>query len=226
MIAVVPARKGSKGLKNKCLKKFLGKPLIYYTLKAAVKSKKIKKVYLLTDCKKIANYSQKNFDIEIPFLRPKKISSDSSDIIHTYKYFYDFLKKKGTKLTRFCSLLPTAPLRTSGDIDRAINIFYKRKAKSVISVCKSKKPIEWHRVIKKNGSLDYFSKNFDNIKNRQKLESTFVPNGAIYIFNTNSLFKSNSYIFKNKSFPFVMPFNKSIDIDDIVDFKLAESLYE
>jgi N-acylneuraminate cytidylyltransferase/CMP-N,N'-diacetyllegionaminic acid synthase len=225
MLCIIPARADSKGLKNKNILKFNKKPLIYYTIKAALKSKKIKRVVVITDSKKIANISKK-IGAEVPFLRPKKLASSSSMVIDTYSYVIERLNKGNKKkIDEFISLLPTAPLRDFKDIDNAINLFKRKKADSVISMTEANYPIHWNKLLKRDNKIYPYSKYFDAISNRQVYEKTFIPNGAIYIFNYKKLTKSRNYYFK-KTYAYLMPKEKSVDIDDIFDFKLAESLYK
>lgn len=223
MLCIIPARSGSEGLKNKNILNFNKKPLIYYTIKAALKSSKITKVLVITDSKKIANISKK-FGAEVPFLRPKKLASNSSMVIDTYNYVIERLNKNNNyKINEFIALLPTAPLRNYTDIDNAINLFKRKKADSVISMTEASYPIQWNKLLKKSGRIFSYSKSFDTISNRQIYNKTFIPNGAIYIFNYKKLIKDRNYYFK-KTYAYLMPKEKSVDIDNIFDFKFAELL--
>ena len=121
----------------------------------------------------------------------------------------------------FIVLLPTAPLRDAADIDNSINLFRRKKAQSVISMTEAFYPIEWNHTVSLEKKVKAYSKNFDAVTNRQKLKKTFIPNGAIFIFNYQLLKKTRKYYHKN-TFAYIMPKDKSIDIDDIYDFKLAE----
>ena len=153
MLCIIPARADSKGLKNKNILKFNKKPLIYYTIKAALKSKKIKRVVVITDSKKIANISKK-IGAEVPFLRPKKLASSSSMVIDTYSYVIERLNKGNKKkIDEFISLLPTAPLRDFKDIDNAINLFKRKKADSVISMTEANYPIHWNKLLKRDNKI-------------------------------------------------------------------------
>jgi CMP-N-acetylneuraminic acid synthetase len=110
------------------------------------------------------------------------------------------------------------------DINRAIELYFKKKAKSLISIVKNNKPIEWFLEKKINNKITpYINKNFRS--NRQQTKQLYIPNGAIYIFNSANLIKNNSY-FNNLTYSYVMPKSRSIDIDDKIDFQIAEYLFK
>ena len=223
MLAIIPARGGSKGLHRKNIKLLNGLPLIYYSIKAALDSKLVNRVIVSTEDKEIANIA-KDFGAEVPFMRPDSLASDKSMVIDTYFNVVDQISKQNSKpVESFLALLPTTPLRTSNDIDRAIKIFNHKKANSVISVNESSKPLYWHRRITKDGKLKSFLPKFDAVKNRQEFEKTYLPNGAIYVFLTEALRSTREY-YSNKTYPYIMPIEKSIDIDNETDFEIAEYL--
>lgn len=225
MIAIIPARSGSKGLKNKNILKIKGKPLIAHTILSAQKSKYIKEIYVSTDSEIIKKISIK-YGAKVPFLRPKKLSCDHTNAIEVYRYMINKLKKiKKEDINNIISLLPTSPLRNEKDIDNAIKIFKKKKADSVISVTEAATPISWFLKIGKEGKLRKLNQKNNAINNRQKTNSFFVPNGAIYIFDTKKILKKNDYYFK-KTYGYLMPKKRSIDINDILDFNFAKNILE
>ena len=137
------------GVKKKNIKLINNKPLISHTIEAALKSKKVKDIFISTDDKRIVQIAKK-YNIKIPYLRPKRLASDRSPAIQTYLHTIDYLNKnKKEKIKNFVVLLPTAPLRKPKDIDNAISLFFKKKADSVISMCKTHHPIEWQKKIDK-----------------------------------------------------------------------------
>ncbi|QHQ60698.1 acylneuraminate cytidylyltransferase family protein [Anaerocolumna sedimenticola] len=223
MIAIIPARGGSKGLPGKNIKELAGYPLIYYTIKAAKEANSIDRIIVSTDDKKIADIAS-NFGAEIPFLRPEELAADHSKAIDNYIYTVDRLNQTRTiAIDEFIVLQPTSPLRTSKDIDNAIELFYKMKAETVISVVKAEHPPTWYKKISPDGILiDYYT-SVDNSQNRQEEEVTFLPNGAIFVFNFNALKKNCGY-YNSKTYPYVMPQENSVDIDTPIDFQLAELL--
>lgn len=222
MIAIIPARGGSKGLPGKNIKLLGGLPLIYYSINAAIKSKSIDRVIVSTEDNEIASIA-KDCGAEV-LIRPTNLALDTSMAIDTYLHVVDFIAKQDLKqIESFAALLPTAPLRSSQDIDEAIKIFNDKNASSVISVTEAPVPLNWYKRITKKGTLENYSHEFDNLKNRQEHESTYVPNGAIFVFKTEILRLKRHY-YTDKTYPYIMPRERSIDIDDLFDFKLAEYL--
>lgn len=223
MLAIIPARGGSKGLPRKNIKLLDGLPLICYSIKAALDSKLVDRVIVSTEDKEIASISR-DFGAEVPFMRPDNLASDKSMVMDTYLNVIDLISQQNSKpVESFVALLPTVPLRTSEDIDEAIKIFNDKKADSVISVVEASTPIHWYRRITNDGKLKNYLPEFDVVKNRQELEKTYVPNGAIYIFRTEVLKLTRQYN-TEKTFPYIMPRNRSADIDDLLDFEWAEYL--
>jgi N-acylneuraminate cytidylyltransferase/CMP-N,N'-diacetyllegionaminic acid synthase len=223
MLAIIPARGGSKGLPGKNIRPLAGVPLICHTIKSALESKNITRVIVSTDDNDIASVARE-CGAEVPFIRPVKLSKDNSMVMDTYFYIIEMLKKeKQVDTPYFIALLPTAPLRVSEDIDAAIKIFESNKADSVISVTESEVPLEWYRKIDDHGILTGYFPNENAINNRQDFKKSYVPNGAIYVFRTERLRETRRY-YMDKTYPYIMPKNRSIDIDDISDFELADLL--
>jgi CMP-N,N'-diacetyllegionaminic acid synthase len=223
MIAIIPARGGSKGLPGKNIRDLDGMPLICHTIKSALESESITRVIISTDDDDIAIVA-KECGAEVPFNRPSKLAKDNSMVMDAYLYTIDRLvEMENITIDSFIALLPTAPLRRSHDIDMAVEIFNLNKADSVISVTEPDAPAEWYRRIDNDGILrDYFP-NTNTIKNRQEFNKSYIPNGAIYIFNVEKLRLSRQY-YMDKTYPYVMPRSRSADIDEILDFEWAEFL--
>lgn len=221
MLAIIPARGGSKGLPGKNIKNLCGIPLICHTIKAALASNLVSRVVVSTDDSDIASIA-KDCGAEVPFIRSIDLAGDDSMAMDVYLDMVDKITiEKSQPVESFVALLPTAPLRVSEDIDKAICIFNDKNADSVISVTESMIPVQWHRKITSDGVLcDYFPGN-DSLLNRQKLEETYVPNGAIYIFRSEILRTTRQYYTK-KTYPYIMPRNRSVDIDEMMDFEWAE----
>jgi len=220
MIAIVPARGGSKGLPGKNVKDLLGKPMIAYTIEEALKSKYISEVIISTDCKEIEKIAIK-YGAKSPFLRPEYLASDSAKAIDNYIYTIERLNDEfNYNIENFIVLQPTSPLRKVEDIDGAIELFINKNADSVISYTEEHHPIEWHKYITKDGKFENIFE--EKLSNRQEIKKSYYPNGAIFVFDYK-LIKSNNYFNKN-SFAFIMPRNRSIDVDYIDDFDYAEFL--
>lgn len=220
MIAIIPARCGSKGLPGKNIRSLHGKPMIAYTIEAALESKYIEDVIVSTDCKVIEDMAKK-FGATSLFLRPKELALDSSKAIDNYLYTINRLNDEFEyNIKNFIVLQPTSPLRALEDIDGAIKLFYHKKADSVVSYTEEYHPIEWHKHITEDGK---FGNIFDErLLNRQEYKPSYFPNGAIYVLSYE-LIKHNSY-YGDNSYAYIMPRHRSVDIDTLEDFQYAEFL--
>ncbi|MDC1032925.1 acylneuraminate cytidylyltransferase family protein [Candidatus Pelagibacter sp.] len=222
-ICIIPARAGSKGIKNKNIKILGGKPLIYWTIKEALKIKNFLKVIVSTDSKKIKSLSEK-YNAYCPFLRPKKFAKDKSHTIDAIKNVCNFLKKKNIDNYKYIVILqPTSPFRKKEDIQKSLIMFEKYKnASSLISVV---------RVLDNHPARMYYKNNEKLIKNllsekktgdpRQNLKPMYLRNGSIYIIKKDNL--SKNFLGKNP-IGFEMSKDKSLNIDDSFDLKIARSL--
>ncbi len=227
MLAIIPARKGSKGIKGKNTKIFNGKPLISWTIEVLQKSKKIDDIIVSTDDKKVVDIC-KEYNIKIPFLRPKRLSADNSMSIDVYKYCINQFNQKSKKqINSFLVALPTSPLRNVQDVNKAIKIFEDSNPDSLISCKKNNHPHEWLLKLNKKNIISklFYETNKQNNYNRQTTKLTYLPNGSIYIFNYKKLLKNNSFYSKN-TLAYIMPEERSVDIDNINDFKYAEFLHK
>lgn len=225
MLAIIPARGGSKGLPGKNLKNLSGKPLIAYTIEAALNSKYVDRVIVNTDDKLIANISRQ-YGAEIPFFREKILASDNALAIDVY---IDTIKKLGLEFSRqpFMVLLPTVPFRTSKNIDEACTLFYKKRAKTLVSMVQADVPASWYFFINKTGFIHtagYGLKN-GNIHNRQDNIVEYIPNGAIYILDYNLLKEKRTY-YCEQTISYIMSKKESIDIDTQDDFEYAEFIMQ
>ncbi len=218
MIAIIPARGGSKGLPGKNIKPLLGKPLIAYTIEAALKSKHISRVIVSTEDEEIAKVAE-FYGAEIPFMRPHELATDESSSIDVLLYTINRLNENSqVKHTEIIVLQPTSPLRTHTHIDEAIQLFFDRNAEAVLSFCKERHPIFWNKFITDDGKFEsIFSEDF--LMNRQMIKPTYYPNGAIYVLN-EKLLKQRTY-YTDKSYVYLMDSENSIDIDTQEDFNLA-----
>ena len=218
MIAVIPARGGSKGVPGKNIKDLYGKPLIAYTIEAALNAKYISEVIVSTDDEEIAKVAQK-YGAKVPFLRPATLATDNAQAIDSYIYTVERLNRDfGYKINDFIVLLPTTPLRVSEDIDNAAKMYVNKKADSVISYVEGCSPITGFKYLNDDHSFEH---NFPySLANRQEMKKAFIPNGAVYVFKL-SLLKGGSY-FSDKSYAYVMPQSRSIDIDTTQDFEYVE----
>jgi N-acylneuraminate cytidylyltransferase/CMP-N,N'-diacetyllegionaminic acid synthase len=223
MIAIIPARGGSKGIPRKNIRDLAGKPLIVWTIETVLGCKNIEEAIVSTDDAEIADVARA-YGGHVPFMRPKELSEDGSPAIDAYLYTVDRLVHEGSKkLDAFAVFLPTSPLREVKDIESALAIFESRNADSVVSVVQNLHPPEWAKRIEASGVLHEYFPDFKSNLNRQDYPHSFVPNGSIYVFKTTFLRSKRTYYSKN-TYAYVMPKERSIDIDDEYDLALAEWL--
>ena len=153
MLAVVPARSGSKSLLRKNLLPLCGQPLIHHTLAAAAAAQTIDRILVTTDDSEIRRVALEVPGVEAPFLRPDALASDDARAVDVYLHVVDWLKQtENHEVTEICVLLPTAPLRLASDIDLASRLYREREADVVVSVSAAK-PLPWHQDIAANGRL-------------------------------------------------------------------------
>lgn len=223
MIAIIPARAGSKGLPGKNIKPLLGKPLIVYTIEAAQQSSAITEIFVSTDSEEIAKVAGL-YGAKVPFLRPKELARDDSKAIDLYLFTVEHLNNQlNYDIEEFAVLQPTSPLRQPDDIDHAADIFHRKMADSVISVTEAMHHPTWAKKINGDGILqDFFPRQGSN-KNRQEIESAFMPNGAVFVFRYSSL-KAHCSYYTEQTYPLFMPAERSVDIDTQLDFEFAEFL--
>ena len=223
MIGIIPARGGSKGIPGKNILPLCGKPLIAYTIEAAQAARSIDRLILSTDDEEIAGLAEK-YGLEVPFMRPAELAQDTSLAIDNYIYTFERLNEEAAaQYDEFIVLQPTSPLRTSADIENAVALFREKNADSVISVSEASHPPMWAKKVDPSGMVkDYFDIEIGN-RNRQELELAFMPNGAIFILKLSLLKTLNSY-YSDNTCAFIMPPERSIDIDTPLDFEFAEIL--
>lgn len=221
MLAIIPARGGSKGVHKKNIKEFSGKPLIFWTIEAAIKSKNIDKIILSTNDYEIVEACSIYKELEVPFMRPDELAEDTSLAVDTYIFTIEKLKEDQNIVNdNYVVLLPTSPLRIASDIDGAITLFREKNADSVISCKKLDFPKEWIiNVDEKNRILKDQQERI--IENRQQQKEIYIPNGSIYILNHDLVKNYRTYYF-DKTFAYLMPNKRSVDIDTEDDFFYAE----
>lgn len=226
MLGIIPARKGSKGLPRKNIKTLNGKPLIQYTLEAALGAKNISRLVVTTDDDEIADFCQSWEGVEVPFKRPSDLAGDRAIVIDSFFHLLDWLNQnEGFVPESFCVLQPTSPLRISEDIDGAIDLFNARKAGAVLSMYETK-PLHWLHHLDLDSRLEKRKNLFhsaDPMEARQEQPQLYAQNGAVHVFDSQLLRLSRSY-YGEGTFGYVMPKSRSIDIDTLVDFDIAEAL--
>lgn len=215
VLCVIPARGGSKRIPNKNIKKFLGKPLIYHTIKAAINSKIFDKIVVSTDSKKIKNIAKK-YGAEVPFIRPKRISGDvpTEDVtVHAVNFY----KKKKIEFDLVFTLEPTYVARTAQHLKIAYNILLKKKKyDSLITVTQINERPEWMWRVQNNKMKPFLKTFVKSGKTIMKFPSSkifkklYIGNSIVFACKTSSLLKYNSCVGIN-CYP--MKLNKEYDLD-------------
>ena len=219
IVALIPARSGSVGLKNKNINIFNGQPLICYAIKSAKQSKLINSVVVSSDSNKILNIS-KSFGAST-FLRPKKYATSSSSDLDVIK---NFIKNFNEKIDVLVFLRPTNPFRTGKDIDSCIKKIFDGNYSSIRSISNCTYPPFWLKTLKKKYLKDLYPKKMSE-KRRQDLPSVYMANGAIEVIGSSVLSKLKNR-FGHKIGYYHMPNICSYDIDDFIDFKISEFLFK
>lgn len=220
IIVIIPARGGSKGVPRKNVRLLAGKPLIAHSIEAALKSKYVEQVVVSTEDKEIADVSRE-FGVNI-IKRPEELAQDSSPTIDTIFHVLNFLESKNDSFNVVVLLQPTSPLRTADDIDDAIELFLKTECESLISVCEAIHPPFWYSKIEEGYLKPLFEEKYLDMR-RQDIPKTYLPNGAMYISTPEILKKYRSFNCP-KTTPYIMPIQRSIDIDNEIELITAEIL--
>lgn len=223
VLAIVPARSGSKGLKDKNIKKLAGHPLIYYSINAALESKVFDEVMVSTDSEKYAEIA-KECGAKVPFLRSKEMSSDTATSWDTVEEVLDKYEENGRRFDTVCLLQPTSPLRLAEDIVDAYSMYKKKNANAVVAVCEAEHPPMSFGTIDSDGGLGHFVDR-SAIGRRQDYKRYYRINGAIYFVDVKTL-REDHFLYKERSYAYIMDNKRSIDIDSEFDFQMAEFLME
>ncbi len=220
-IAIIPARSGSKGVKDKNIRELNGKTLIAYSIEAAMESGEFDEVMVSTDSDNYAEIARK-LGAKVPFLRSAATASDTASSWDMVEEVLNKYKDIGKDFDTFCLLQPTSPLRTAQDIQNAYNIYRERAEFAVVSVCEAEHSPLWCGHLPDNNEfLDFIDSK--SMRQRQAGEKFYRLNGAIYIVSTKR-FKEDKYLYKKGSFAYIMDQSRSIDIDTELDFEIAEVL--
>lgn len=217
VLAVIPARGGSKGVPKKNIKLLGGKPLIQWSIEAALEATSIDRVIISTDCDEIASVSKK-LGCEVPFKRPSYLSTDNANTIDVISHAIDTLESDYDWVVL---LQPTSPFRRPYHIDDAFQHMLKNYKTSCVGVVEANKSPEWMFWL--SDDKKHLNKILNNKSptRRQDCRPTYLINGAIYISKIDE-FKENRRFLSDDTFPYVMGEKDSLDIDSYIDFKMAE----
>ncbi|MCT4566307.1 MAG: acylneuraminate cytidylyltransferase family protein [Maledivibacter sp.] len=220
ILAFIPARSGSKGVRNKNIKELAGKPLIAHTIEEAVKSNLFEDIIVSTDSQNIAGIARR-YGASVPFLRPKELATDESPTIDAIFHCLDYMNNEGKQYDIVVLLQPTSPLRKSSHIKEAYKLFNEKQGDFTVSVCECEHSPLWANVISKDLRMDNFiRKELKNLR-RQDLPKYYRLNGAIYIAKVDRLIEQKSLLGEN-SYSYIMKKEDSIDIDNEIDLGLCE----
>ena len=226
IIAIILAKGTSTGLKNKNIRPINNKPLIFWPINAAKKSKYINQVVVSTESVKIKKVAQR-FGASVPFMRPKNLAKSNSSSIDGVIHCLNHFKKNKIEFDYVVLLEPTSPLTSHKDINKALSILHKnrRKASSIVGVSKN---ISHHPSflvkIRSNGKLKPYLKKFDSTM-RQKISPLYFFDGSIYISKVETIFRKKTFYHDN-TLPYVTHKYKSFEIDDIIDHICVEAIFK
>lgn len=220
VLAVISARGGSKGIPRKNIKPLGGKPLIQWTIDAAKHSKHLNRVIVSTEDPEIARVSSE-LGADIPYVRPSNLATDGTPglapVLHALKQLPEY---------EWVMLLqPTSPLRITEDIDSAFELCQARGAPAAVSVCKVREHPYWTYKMGSKDRVESFIVNRPDILRRQDLPPAYCLNGAIYLARTDWLIERESFI-TPETLGYVMPPERSIDLDSPLDWQWLEFLLE
>ena len=220
-LAVIPARSGSKRIKNKNITKVYGKPIIYYVINKLLKSKIFDKVIVSTDSDRIIDLSNK-YGAETPFKRPKSLSGDKTRASSVIKHSINYFKRKKINFEYVCCVYPTSIFLNTSYIAKAIKLLEKNKKKSfVITITQYKHPLERAFEYKKNIIKPIFP---DKIKERTQDLKTFYHDAAQFYLGRSSAFEKNFEPLSDLSIPITIDSSNVLDIDNYDDLELLKKI--
>jgi len=225
ILGVIPARGGSKSIPNKNIIELNGNPLIKYTIDAALGSKLLTHCIVSTDSDSIASVA-KSCGALVPFKRPDHLSGDDALSLPVVQHAVQFMENdQQYKYDAVIMLQPTTPLRLTSDIDNTINLLFDTNSDSVISVVEvgGYHPLRMKRIVE-GYLINYIDQGQEDMRPRQKLPPVYIRNGAIYATRRDVLLKNESFIGES-SRAYIMPNERSVNIDTFADFLLAKSYF-
>jgi CMP-N,N'-diacetyllegionaminic acid synthase len=224
-LAIVPARGGSKSIPNKNIKIVAGKPLIAWTILEALASQNVARLIVSTDSPKILRVARE-YGAEVPFLRPGELAQDDTPgiapILHAVRWLQ---QNEGYEPDYVLCLQPTSPFRTTKDIDSAIAMGKEKEADAVISVTPVKHHPNWMKHLDNAGKLVDYVPRGHTVTKRQDLSPLYALNGAIYLIRFQVFLQQGTF-FVDNAFGYVMPPERSLDIDTPWDMYLAELIFK
>lgn len=222
ILGLIPARGGSKGVPGKNIRLLAGEPLIAHSIKAGKRCPKLDRLILSTDDEQIAAVGRQ-YGLEVPFLRPAHLATDEAAALDVFQHALKFVLEQGYEPDALLVLQPTSPLRDENDIERAIELFVNGEFDQVITVTEVSQHPGWMKTMGNNSELQPFLQETAGSLRRQDLPQLYIPNGAIYIYRTEYILNPQP---NHRVGAVIMEPWKSIDIDNPLDFFLAEQVME
>ena len=223
IIAIIPARSGSKGLPDKNIKIVCGRPLIDYTIKAAIDSECFETIMVSTDSKKYAEIAME-CGADVPFMRSNTTSGDAAGSWDVVREILKNYEEMGIIYDYVALLQPTSPLRSAKDIKAAVRMLDMEAVNNVVSVTETEHPIQWCFPLPTDCSMSEYAKSPYNNVRRQELKKHYQENGAIYLVSANKILSNNYNLYKDKCYAYIMPRERSIDIDTKMDLTILEAI--
>lgn len=220
-IAIIPARSGSKGLKDKNILPLSGKPMMAYTIEACLNSGCFERVHVSTDSEYYAQIAMK-YGADVPFLRDSELASDQATTEEVIRYVLNKYHQRGEDFEYFGIMQPTSPLRTAEDIKNSFCILQEKNADSIIGVSPMEHSPLWSNQLEQNDSMHHFLRS-DTNQNRQSFQQYYRINGAIYLMRI-AKYSNHMALYGEKSYAYHMPKERSVDIDDQMDYIFAQAL--
>ena len=223
VLAIIPARSGSKGLKNKNIKDLCGHPLMYYTIKAAKESECFERIMVSTDSEYYAEIARK-CGAEVPFLRSEEMSRDNAGSWDAAREVLSRYKELGDEFDYVALLQPTSPLRMAKDIKGCIELIENDEVNAAVTVTEVDHPVQWCFTMPENHSMQELAYSPYNYMRRQELKVHYRENGAIFLVNAKKIMDLDYNFYADGCFAYIMPQDRSVDIDTEIDFRIAEVL--
>lgn len=225
VLGLIPARGGSKGVPGKNIRELARRPLIAHTIDCALASGVVDRLICSTDSLEISRVAER-YGAEVPFMRPAEYSTDGASGMEVIMHAMEWVDTSDTeKYDCLLFLQPTTPLRRPEDIIGCLKLMKSRDAAVVLSVCEANHPPLWMNTLPEDLCMQNFLRSeAKGIISRQQLPVYYRLNGAVYLCNWEYLDKSGDGLYSDRTYAYIMPKERSVDIDSIFDFQLAEFL--
>jgi len=224
VLALIPARGGSERFPGKNIALLAGKPLVVWSIEAALQSKYVDKVVVSTEDDRIAAVG-KTAGAEVPFKRPEKLARSTTSSMVVAQHALSELELQGWSFGYLLLLQPTSPLRTGSSIDNAVECFQKKGADALIGVTETDHPLEWENELPESLSMESFFGSKINQRS-QDFPKRYRVNGAIFLARVTNFKKENTFFLRKNTYAFIMDREVSVDIDTKFDLLIAERLLE